>query len=147
MQIAQFNIARLLAPVDHPASAGFARSLDRINRLAEGSPGFVWRLRTEDDEAAGRPYPDRSIVVTMSVWESRQAFFDFTYRSEHLDFLRRRREWFAHMEAPTGVMWWIPEGHIPTLAEGRARLELLRTQGPTAEAFTFRDSFEPEPAR
>ncbi|MEO3788368.1 DUF3291 domain-containing protein [Actinocorallia sp. B10E7] len=146
MYLAQFNIARLLAPIDDPATADFAMNLDRINGLAEAAPGFVWRLAAED-EPSTHPYADKTIVVTMSVWESRQAFFDFTYRSVHLDFLRRRGEWFEHMEAPASVMWWIPEGHIPTVEEGKERLELLRVRGATPEAFTFREHFEPEPAR
>ncbi|WP_425566929.1 DUF3291 domain-containing protein [Sphaerisporangium flaviroseum] len=48
-----------------------------------------------------------------------------------LDYLRRRREWFLSIAEPYSVMWWIPEGHTPTLADGMARLDLLRAKGPT----------------
>lgn len=146
MQLVQFNIARLRLPVEDPANTDFVDALDRINKLAEESPGFVWRLK-DDGNGTFHPYDDRLVIVTMSVWESRQALFDFTYRSDHLGFLRRRREWFEHTEEPAIAMWWVPDGHVPTVEEGKARLEALRAQGPTPEAFTFREHFEPEPSR
>ncbi|GAA0956388.1 DUF3291 domain-containing protein [Actinocorallia libanotica] len=146
MHLAQFNRARLTAPSADPVNRDFTDNLDRINRLADVSPGFVWRF-VEEEGSTFSPYDDPQIIVTMSVWESRQALFDFTYRSGHLEFLRRRREWFGHMEEPTIVLWWVPEGHTPTVEEGMARLELLRAQGPTPEAFTFREHFEPAAAR
>lgn len=144
MQLAQFNIARFLTPIDDPVNDGFTGNLDRINRLADESPGFVWRLKKEGDESAFHPYEDQMIVVTMSVWETRQALFDFIYRTTHLDFLRRRRSWFERLEDPAAVLWWVPDGHRPSVEEGRERLELLRAKGPGPEAFTFREHFEPE---
>ncbi len=146
MHLAQFNLARLRAPLDDPATEGFAANLDRINRLADTSPGFVWRL-VEEGDVVFNPFDDEMVIVTMSVWESRQALFDFTYRTVHLEFLRGRRQWFEHMEEPTVVLWWVPEGHRPAVEEGRERLGLLRAEGPGPEAFTFRERFEPEPAR
>ncbi|MEQ9317319.1 MAG: DUF3291 domain-containing protein [Henriciella sp.] len=32
-------------------------------------------------------------------------------------------------------MWWVPEGEIPTLEQGKTKLELLRSKGDSAEAF------------
>ena len=43
-QLAQLNVARLVAPIDSPELADFVARLDEINALAEASPGFVWRL-------------------------------------------------------------------------------------------------------
>jgi hypothetical protein len=40
------------------------------------------------------------------------------------------------------VMWWIPEGPEPTLAEAMERLELLRAEGPTPRAFTFKEFYD-----
>ena len=34
-------------------------------------------------------------------------------------------------------MWWVPEGHVPTLAEAQARLASIDANGPTAHAFNF----------
>ena len=38
--VAQYNIARLIAPLDDPRIAGFVAALDPINRLGDASPGF-----------------------------------------------------------------------------------------------------------
>ena len=90
--LAQLNIGRLVAPLDSPDVADFVDGLDAINALADTSPGFVWRLQTEDGNAtAVRPYEDDTILVNLSVWESAEALADFVYRSDHVRFLRRRR--------------------------------------------------------
>jgi hypothetical protein len=144
MHVAVFNIARLLAPMDDPQIDDFRDNLDPINALADGSPGFVWRLQDESGNATNiTPYPDPLVITNMAVWESIDQLADFTYRSGHLDFLRRRREFFEHDEAPFLVLWWVPEGHIPTMEEAMDRLEHLREHGPTPHAFTFRKRFEP----
>ena len=41
------------------------------------------------------------------------------------------------------ALWWVPAGHLPTVTEAEERVELLREHGPTANAFTFRQRFEP----
>ena len=41
----------------------------------------------------------------------------------------------ALVEASAGFVWWIAAGTVPTLEEGVARLEKLRRDGPTADAF------------
>jgi hypothetical protein len=68
------------------------------------------------------------------------------YGSAHVDLMRRRREWFERMPEAFLVLWWVPKGHRPSIAEAIARLELLRAKGPTAEAFTFRQAFPPPDA-
>ena len=142
-QLAQLNIARLLAPLDDPRLEGFVKNLDRVNGLGDASPGFVWRLQTDDGDATAlRPFPDPDIIVNLTVWESIEALEAFAYReASHLAVLRRRREWFErHTEAPT-ALWWVPTGHIPTVAEALDRLALLRAEGPSSRAFTFRARF------
>ncbi|WP_184545612.1 DUF3291 domain-containing protein [Streptosporangium becharense] len=140
MHLAQLNIAHMRAPKHSPELAGFVAALDPINRLAEAAPGFVWRLKGGDGPqgTVEHGYGDH-LLINFSVWESRDTLWDFIYRSGHLAVLQRRREWFLRMAEPYTVMWWIPEGHVPTLAEGMERLGRLRTQGPTPEAFTFKD--------
>jgi hypothetical protein len=78
------------------------------------------------------------------VWESIEALGDFTYRSGHMEFLRRRRDFFEAATQPILCLWWIPEGTIPTVTDAIARLEHLRAHGPTPTAFTFRHRFGPE---
>jgi hypothetical protein len=141
--LAQLNIGRLRAPVDDPALAEFAANLDPINALADATPGFVWRLQTEEGNATAiRPFPgDDLMAINMSVWESMEALADYVYRSAHTAFLRRRSEWFERLREVYLVLWWIPAGVLPTVEEALARLDHLRTFGPTPEAFTFPQPF------
>jgi len=143
VNLAQLNIARLRFPLDGPELKDFVDGLPEINALGDASPGFVWRLTDGGgaDATALRPYEgEDDILINMSVWESLDSFRDFIYHSKHLEYMRRRREWFDHsgLEAYL-VLWWVPEGHIPTVAEGKERLEYLIKHGPTREAFTLRD--------
>jgi len=140
--LAQINVGRILGPIDSELMAGFVGQLGEINALAESSPGFVWRLKTEDGDATAiRPFEDDRIIVNMSVWESAEALHDYVYRSAHVAVMRRRREWFARMTESFMALWWVPAGHRPTVAEAVARLDTLRALGPTAAAFTFRERF------
>ncbi|HWM19434.1 MAG TPA: GNAT family N-acetyltransferase [Ilumatobacteraceae bacterium] len=135
--IAQLNIATLLAPVDDPSIADFTDNLERINALGDGSPGFVWRLQTDDGDATAlRPYPDPMVIVNMTVWTSVAALKEFAYRTEHAEFLARRREWFA--AGSTGVaLWWIRAGDVPTVDDAKRRLDFLQRHGPSPYAFRF----------
>jgi heme-degrading monooxygenase HmoA len=146
-QLAQVNVARLVAPIQSPQIAGFVARLAEVNALAEAAPGFVWRLRDEvTDNATGVPvYDDRLVIVNMSVWESIEALRAFTYAGAHLEVYKRRREWFSHMRDASTAMWWVPAGHRPTVAEARERLDHLRAHGPSVAAFPFGAPF-PAPA-
>jgi hypothetical protein len=143
-QLAQANIGRLRAPIDDPIMEGFRSQLDPLNALADRSPGFVWRLQTEDGNAlAIRPFADERMAINMSVWESLEALQQFVYRSAHVGPLRDRKEWFEPIEGPILVLWWIPAGYVPTVAEALERLQRLKQNGPSPDAFTFRTPFPP----
>jgi hypothetical protein len=142
--LAQFNIARMRAPLDGDIMRGFVDRLADINALADGTQGFVWRLQTDDGDATAlRPYNDDLMIVNMSVWESLEALRAFVYRSAHVDVMRLRQQWFDAMKDSYLVLWWVPAGHRPTVEEAKARLEELERNGPTARAFTFRQPFGP----
>lgn len=143
--LAQINIARMKAPLDSPVMAGFVGRLEEINALADRSPGFVWRLQTDDGDATYiRPYEDDRIIVNLSVWESVDALRQYVYRTAHAELLRERKSWFEHFDAAYLAMWWIPAGHVPTVDEAKERLEHLTTNGPSPFAFNFKSI--PEPA-
>jgi hypothetical protein len=142
--LAQANVARARAPIDDPIMDGFRNQLARINALADASPGFIWRLQTEaGDATAIRVFDDPTIIFNMSVWTSVEALHAYTYQSDHVAVLRARRQWFEPYVGPMLVLWWIPEGHIPTVAEAKLKLEILGANGPTPDAFTFRRVFPP----
>ncbi|HYN97906.1 MAG TPA: DUF3291 domain-containing protein [Pilimelia sp.] len=146
--LAQLNIARMRAPLDDPLMRDFTAALPEINALADASAGFVWRLTDDDgvDATALRPFA-QDLLVNMSVWTSLTALRDYIYRTAHLEFLRRRREWFrADGPAPHAVLWWLPAGRLPTLDEARERLDRLATIGPGPAAFSLRHPF-PAPDR
>jgi Domain of unknown function (DUF3291) len=140
--LAQINVRRLVAPRGDARTADFFTALDRINALADASPGFVWRLQDESGNATGiRTTPDPLFAVNMSVWKNADALFEFVYRSAHMPVMARRREFFEPFEGPYQALWWMPAGHQPAVDEGLARLWRLEHYGPSSEAFTFKCRF------
>lgn len=141
MQVAQFNVARLRAALDDPLITDFRENLATINDLGKSSKGFVWLLEDGSGSATTfRPYPNDSLVIiNLSVWESLDALRGFAYRSAHIDFLRRRGEWFERMDDAFMAVWPHPVGVPPTVGEAVARLDHLRRYGPTAFACGWRD--------
>jgi len=90
-------------------------------------------------------FTDPNTVVNLSVWESVDALSAFVYRNtDHRNIMRRRTEWFDEVDFYL-VLWWVPEGHIPSVQEAKQKLELLSQIGPSEQAFTFKDAF-PAPA-
>lgn len=141
--LAQLNIATMRGALDSPVMADFVAGLDEINAIAERSRGYVWRLETDDGNATAlRPFGD-DVLVNLSLWTGLEELRSFVFDTMHAQFLRRRREWFERMDAAFVVLWWVPDGTRPTVDDARARLELLRTQGPSPEAFTIRTPFPP----
>lgn len=139
--LAQLNIADLLAPLDSPQLADFVANLAPINALADASPGFVWRLQTEEGDATSINHFGPEKLVNLSVWETVEDVKNYVYRSAHTDIMRRRREWFRKSDKAHMVLWWIPAGHIPSVEEAAARLRQLRQHGPSQEAFSFTRTF------
>jgi Domain of unknown function (DUF3291) len=139
MHLAQLNVARPRAPMDDPQMADFKAALEPVNLLADEAQGFVWRLTDGfGGDATTIRLAGGEIMVNLSVWDSRDALWNFAYRSPHMDYLRRRREWFHQLAEPYQVLWWVPAGHRPTVAEAEDRLKAVRSEGPGPAAFTFR---------
>lgn len=142
--IAQMNVGTIRYPTDDPRMHGFMSRLDEINELAEASDAFAWRLQSDSGNAtdidAGRG-PD--FLVNMSTWTSIDGLFEFVYRTAHRGLMVDRKQWFARPGGKYQVLWWVPAGHEPSIAEGLARLDLLEEHGPTPDAFTFQKRFPP----
>lgn len=137
MHLAELNIARLLAPTDDPKVAEFMANLDRINGLGKRMPGFVWIM--EGSDGAGNTETkldgDPQFVSNLTVWEDFESLSTFVHQTLHAKFMARKAEWFHVAEKPQFVMWWIEEGHIPTLEEGLERLAYLQSNGNSDHAF------------
>ena len=144
--LAQVNIGRVRAPLDDESMQGFVSRLEEINALAERSPGFVWRLKSDDSGPSSylQPYDDERLLVNMSVWESVEALKDYTYRTAHAEVLRDRKNWFEKFAGVYLAMWWVPVGHTPSIDEAKQRLAHLEEHGPTQFAFTFKSVMPPD---
>jgi hypothetical protein len=143
-ELAQVNIALAREPLDSALLADFVAALDPVNARADQAPGFIWRMQNADGDATAiRGFGgDPKLIINMSVWESLEALSQFAYRDpDHLRVMRQRRKWFERLDFYL-VLWWVPAGHRPSVAEAEERLECLRQNGPTAAAFTFRASFD-----
>jgi len=141
--LAQLNIAKMKFAIDDPELAGFVARLEDINALADDSPGFVWRLQTDDGDATSIDYFGADTLVNMSVWQNIDSLHSYIYRTAHNEVMARRKEWFERMVEAYSVLWWIPIGSIPTLEEAARRLDSLRDHGPGPKAFTFKQVFPP----
>lgn len=143
MQLAQVNVARLRADAEAQVVAGFIGALEGMNRLADDSPGFVWRLPPSQGHAFTATGDGRD-VVNLSVWATYQDLHAFVYQSLHGGFVKRRKEWFEVVAQPSTALWWVTPGERPTVEHALKRLAVLRREGPTPRAFGLRRRFDPD---
>jgi hypothetical protein len=139
--LSEFNIARMKASLDDPLMAEFVRLLADVNAAADSSPGFVWRLQTDEGDATGIRAYDDPLMLNLSVWETVESLKEYTYRSLHATPFRKRKEWFEPFDGPSLVLWWIPKGKDPDRRRRSRQLNQLTIDGPTAEAFSFKQTF------
>ena len=138
MHVAELNIGRIKYPIDDPRMADFVDNLARVNAMADRMPGFVWRLVGDGSNGGAlevRPYDDPMMAVNMSVWETVEQLEQYVWKTVHQRFYNRKAEWFEKMSRHYFVMWFVEEGHIPTLEEAKARLEHLEQHGNSDHAF------------
>ena len=148
-RLAQVNIGRLQAPLDEPQLRPFMEALDPVNAVADQSPGFIWRLQTEDGNATAVQAftwdagDSAGVIINMSVWTDVDHLTAFVLGDAHRAILRRRREFFERMPEAYLACWWVPAGHVPTTDEAEGRIRHLRANGPTPYAFTLRQHYPP----
>ena len=146
MHLAQLNVGHFRYPTDDPRMAGFMDNLDRVNAIAERSPGFVWRLMGDNNNATEFRIAD-DMAVNLSVWETPKDLENYVFKTVHAQFYRKRAEWFAPMDKPHMVFWWVEEGHRPTLDEAHARLMHFTENGPSDFAFGWAEVIDAERLR
>jgi len=143
--LAQINIASAKNTMDTDVMKGFVDRLDEINTLADKSQGFIWRLQGEDGNATTiQAFDDPLLIVNMSVWKNFDSLKNYVYKSIHVELIRGRDAWFNKMSDSQVALWWIPEGHIPTVDEGKEKLNYLQKHGASQIAFTFSKFFDHE---
>lgn len=142
MHLAQLNVGRLLAPTDDPRVAAFMNALDLVNGLGKRSPGFVWMMEGSGEPGQGNTDAkidgDAQFIANLTVWQDAESLEHFVWNTVHRKFYERRAEWFEVLEKMHLVMWWVPEGHHPSLNEALGRLDHLNTHGDTSGAFGWK---------
>lgn len=142
-RLAHLNIARMKVDWDDPEFRDFREALDPVNRSAEESPGYLWRLvAAEDDSPEMVAFESEGWLLNLTVWESVEALQAFVRSPGHLAIMKRRAEWFAPVEVRV-VLWWLDDDELPRFEDAMRRLERLRSEGPSQAAFDFRMPFPP----
>ncbi len=144
MTVAHLNWAYLRAPWGDPRVAEFCDNVDRVNRAAARSPGFV--ARPDFDETAlyglvqvsDGPFDPERMAATLSIWETPEHLERYVHRTVHGRFLKRRADWFVPQGVPNYVVWPIADRHVPDAAEAVERMRMLWARGPTKDGYDFR---------
>ena len=147
-ELAQINVARMKGEnYNDPIMKDFVDNIDRINTIAEKSPGFVWRLKDDNNNSLdANPYGNQQILINVSVWKNVQTLQDFVYNSMHLEIMRRKRAWFNHFSGFYYALWWIPNGKYPSAEDAAEQLKILQEKGPSEKIFTFKEHY-PSPRK
>ncbi|WP_421695434.1 DUF3291 domain-containing protein [Aestuariivirga sp.] len=146
MHLAELNIGRFKHPVSDPRMAEFMDNLDRVNAIAERSPGFVWRLKGDNNNATEFRVGE-DMAVNLSVWADAKSLETYVFKTVHVQFYKKREAWFDLMEKPHFVLWWVPEGHRPSLDEAYSRLQRFESEGPSEEAFGWTEIMDEQRMR
>ncbi len=134
--IYQFNVARMKHSKYAAEMQSFFDAVPRIQRLAESSPGFIWRELNEDDPTiAKRLGPD--FIVNLSAWESLDALYTFVFSQPHRQIMMARDYWFTHVGKALSVVWFANNTSYPTWDQAIDRLQTLWQTGPTQDAFDY----------
>ncbi|MEO0573074.1 MAG: DUF3291 domain-containing protein [Bacteroidota bacterium] len=143
--LAQANIAKFRAKLDDPSMKEFVDFLEPVNRFAEESEGFVWRLKDDEGRSASyieSPFKDEMMAINMSVWENLESLKNFVYGSVHHYFLRNKKKWFDTKAPSQFVIWWMPKGTVPSLDMAKEKFNLLEANGPSPQAFTLKEFYD-----
>ncbi|MEL7429851.1 MAG: DUF3291 domain-containing protein [Pseudomonadota bacterium] len=138
MHLAELNIAKPKFANDDPRFADFMDNLNRINGLGAKMPGFVWIHADDSGHAMDMPTPWPDAAANLTVWETPEALEHFVWNTVHKQFYNRKAEWFDEMDTHHFVMWWVEEGHRPTLEEAKERLDHLNAHGNSDHAFDWK---------
>ncbi|WP_428646932.1 DUF3291 domain-containing protein [Roseibium sp.] len=153
--LAIYTFGQFRTRADHPDVEPFHAAEPGVWATMEGAEGFIGRSGYEDEpgpESWGEQvYPkywtdngDGWAPSTVSLWQTLETALAAVYRGPHAEILRRGPDFIQDTsDYPAYVLWWVPAGHQPDWIEAVDRFELLADNGPSPEAFTFRNAFDP----
>ena len=138
--LAELNLGILKYDWDDPRVKDFVDNIARVNAIATRSPGFVWMLEEEEmdrlqNDPDGPMEAHPRLASTLSVWEDPASLEHFVWKSVHRQFYDRRGEWYDMGAVLRMVLWWVPVGHRPTMAEAMDRFRHLDAKGDSDHAF------------
>ncbi len=138
-QLAEFNFGTLKYDWEDKRVSDFRNNLERVNRLASRADGYIWRMPDAEMDAAqneaGGVFGNARTASTLSVWRDVDSLSNFVWKTIHKQFYDRKGEWYDPEGNGNFVMWWIPEGHKPTVAEGMERFNHMKLHGESDFAF------------
>lgn len=134
--IYQFNVAQMKYPKDAPDMQSFFNAVPHVQRLAESSPGFIWREVNEDDPTIGKRL-GTDFIVNLSAWESLDSLYAFVFSQSHRQIMMARDHWFTHVGKALSVVWFANDASYPSWDQAIDRLEMLWQNGPTRDAFDY----------
>jgi hypothetical protein len=153
-KLAFMTVGILRAPVRDAQVKGFVDRIEGVYDAADSSDGFHARSIRDVGTwlhswgpvtlpSCFPPPPDESqIAMTLSLWSDLESVAAFAYHGPHGEALGKRRDWFEKSDLPVYVAWWVPAEHQIDWDEGKARLDHLHANGPTAFAFSFAKPFD-----
>jgi len=140
-----YTVGRLNHPYDHPASREFYRVGNDVFRQAIKSGQLI-----EDFSPIGVTIPEEikkgqgDPVITLTVWNSLQSLFKFTYSGNHMQALRDRNKWMESYQDKHQpyVVWWTENLNDVSWEEAFKRYDYYIQNGPTPFAFNFKNAFD-----
>lgn len=140
-----YTVGRLNHPYDHPASREFYRVGNDVFRQAIKSGQLI-----EDFSPIGVTIPveikkgEGDPVLTLTVWNSLQSLFKFTYSGNHMQALRDRNKWMESYQDKHQpyVVWWTENLNDVSWEEAFKRYDYYIQNGPTPFAFNFKNAFD-----
>lgn len=140
--------------VAHPNAQYFLSRLPKLFEVARADDGLLWHnhgARTAQGTVVhmaeilahrSDATEDNLHILTMAGWQGVEAMHRFAYRDPlHVEGMKRLRDWVDRSEGATMVLFWAPRGARVTLDAAWDRLQMLRRDGPTPEAFSLQQRF------